>query len=129
MYKELIVSIVILIAIFTGDYITQNYTDKTVSETIEGLKALKDNMAVSEITSDEKLEKGNEVYEKWLEKHEILAYFIEHDELEKVETEFVACKSFIASEQYELADAELEKTMFILEHINDKYSFSLENIF
>ena len=34
MHKELIISIVIVISIFALNYITQNYTDKTVIEGI-----------------------------------------------------------------------------------------------
>ena len=69
------------------------------------------------------------IYEDWLKKHDTLAYFIEHNELEKVETDFVAGKSYIESEQYVDALSELDKVVFILDHINEKYSFNLENIF
>jgi septation ring formation regulator EzrA len=129
MYKELVISLVILIIIFSGDYITQKYTDKTVNSTVENMNELKKMLILDDIENQEKINRSVEIYEDWLKHHEILAYYIEHDEIEKLETEFVACKSYIALEQYELADAELEKTIFILEHINDKYSFSLENIF
>ena len=129
MYKELIISIVILISIFAGDFFTQNYTDQTVKSTVDSMKELKENLQFNNIDNKENINKSNEIYEDWMKHHDVLAYFIEHDELEKVETEFVACKSYIVFEQYELANAELDKTIFILEHINDKYSFSLENIF
>ena len=36
MYKELIISIIIVIAIFSLDYITQKYTDYTIAETTSG---------------------------------------------------------------------------------------------
>ena len=69
------------------------------------------------------------MYSSWLNQHRKLAIFIEHDELEKVETDFVTCKSYMESKQYDMANAELEKTIFVLEHISDKYSFNFENIF
>ena len=41
----------------------------------------------------------------------------------------MAGKSYIESQQYKDAICELEKTIFVLEHINEKYTFNLENIF
>lgn len=69
------------------------------------------------------------IYKQWEQRHDKLAYFIEHDELEKVETEFVAMKSYIEAKDYEEATSELDKSVFILKHIEDKYDFNLQNIF
>lgn len=66
---------------------------------------------------------------QWQEKHDKLAYFIEHDELEKVETELVAIKSSIETEDYEESISELDKSVFILKHIEDKYDFNMQNVF
>ena len=62
-------------------------------------------------------------------KHDKLAYFIEHDELEKVETDLVSIKSYIETQEYEQAVGELDKGAFVLKHIEDKYAFNLQNIF
>ena len=69
------------------------------------------------------------IYQQWEQRHDKLAYFIEHDELEKVETEFVAIKSYIETDEYEEAISELDKSVFILKHIEDKYAFNLQNVF
>ena len=71
----------------------------------------------------------NNIHDKWDEMYKKLAFYIEHDELEKVETNFTAGKSFIESKKYTDAMSELEKTSFVLTHIKEKYLFSLENIF
>lgn len=129
MYKELIISIIIVILIIVLDIGTQKYTDNSMQETISNLYSVKDQTKQSDKNDEEILQQINEFYDNWLNKHKKLAIFIEHDELEKVETDFVTCKSYIESKQYDLANAELEKTIFVLEHIRDKYSFSFENIF
>ena len=67
--------------------------------------------------------------EKWDEKHDKLAYYIEHDELEKVDTAIVQVKSFVENEEIPSAIAELETGKFVLEHIERKYKFNLQNIF
>ena len=127
MHKELIICIILVILIIIGDKVTQNYTRNTVNYLTEELETLKQSL----------LEKSNEnineqiakIDSKWNEVHDKLAYYIEHDELEKVETNFTACKSLAKTEEYEQAISELEKTVFVLDHITDKYSFNWVNIF
>lgn len=129
MYKELIISIVILAAIFSLDYITQIYTDKAVKEVSQEVEMLEEEIKKEDVDNEKVSKDINDIYNRWLKKHDTLAYYIEHNELEKVETDFVAGKSYIETEQYNDALSELEKVVFILEHINEKYSFNLENIF
>lgn len=127
MYKEMIISIILVILIFIGDFITQNYTKKNISYLTNELENLKQSLVnnIPEKVEDE----VENIDKKWEEVHDKLAYYIEHDELEKVETDFTACKSFTKTGNYDLAISELEKTIFVLEHITDKYSFNLQNIF
>ena len=127
MYKEMIISIILVILIFIGDFITQNYTKKAVSTLIDEFGKLKQSL-INNSKEDSEFE-VNEIAKKWEEVHDKLAYYIEHDELEKVETNLTACKSLAETENYDLAISELEKTVFVLNHITDKYAFNLENIF
>ena len=69
------------------------------------------------------------IYNEWLGYHEKLAYFIEHDELEKAETDMVALKGSVNVKEYEMAVSELDKSVYVLQHIEDKYKFELVNIF
>lgn len=73
--------------------------------------------------------KVKEVRDDWENRHDKLAYYIEHDELEKVETNLVALNGFIESNEYSDAISELDKSVFVLKHIEDKYAFNLENVF
>ena len=79
---------------------------------------------------DEKIKNDAEiVYKQWEKRHEKLAYYIEHDELEKVETELIGIKSDLETEDYEELIIGIDKSVFILKHIEDKYAFNLQNIF
>ncbi len=129
MYKEIIISFIIIASIFVLDYLTQKYTDFAINETIDNLYKIKDSIKKDNIDNKKAVEDTEKKYDRWLNHHKRLAFYIEHNELEKVETNFVAGKSFIESAKYEDAISELEKTIFILQHINDKYSVNLENIF
>ena len=65
----------------------------------------------------------------WNEFQEKLAYYIEHDELEKVETQIYAIKGFCEVEKYDEILPEAEKCSFILKHIEEKTKLSVKNIF
>lgn len=127
MYKEVIISIIIIAVIFVGDFFMQKYTKKSVENLSKKFEVLKSNL--KEKNNEESLTLIKEIEDALNNRHNKLAYYIEHDEIEKVETAFTVCKSFVESESYELAISELDKTVFVLEHIADKYSFNLENIF
>ena len=129
MYKEVVISIMIIIVIVLFDSRLQQYTDKCVEDMSQNLYEIKEDISKQDVDSRTVEEKTENLYQRWTDYHEKLAYYIEHDELEKVETDFTAGKSFIQSKQYGDAKSELEKTIFVLEHIKDKYMFNLENIF
>lgn len=129
MYKEIVISIIVIIVVVTLDFSLQKYTKETIGEFSLELSNLERDIRDETLSSTEIKKKTNQLYDKWLEHHEKLVYYIEHDELEKVESNFTAGKSFIESEKYSDAMSELEKTSFVLKHIEDKYAFNLENIF
>lgn len=127
MYKETIICIFIIILIIGLDIITQNYTKKSTIEITDCLSELKDEIE-NENLENAKL-KIEELDNKWDNRHDKLAYYIEHDELEKVDTAIVQVKSFVKNDDIPSAMAELETGKFVLEHIERKYKFNLQNIF
>lgn len=129
MLKEIIICIIIVFVIFFGNSTIQKYTKESVSEISNGLMQLREDLTNQNVENNKAKEKLNEVYSKWEKKHDKLAYFIEHDELEKVETDLVSIKSYIETQEYEQAVGELDKGAFVLKHIEDKYAFNLQNIF
>lgn len=127
MLKETVICIIIVVAIFSLDVITQNYTKQTMEEVIGMLSNVKEDILN---TNKEKI--NNEIdnlNKKWKSVHDKLAYYIEHDELEKVDTAIVKMKSYVETDDYPSAVAEIDGGIFVLEHIQKKYSFNLENVF
>jgi hypothetical protein len=129
MFKETAVCIVIIISIFILDNRTQNYTEETISDTTIKLEELREGIISTNRNGEELSKSINEIYNDWMEHHDKLAFYIEHDELEKVETDMVSLKGSIEVGEYEIAVSELDKSVFVLQHIQDKYKFNLENIF
>lgn len=131
MTKELIISIIIVVLIFVGNSFTENYTEESVNETKQSLSSLREEIMKKDDDVDLETAKTkiDDIYEKWNLRHEKLAYYIEHDELEKVKTELTGLKGYIEKEEYSEAVPELDKSVYILEHIKDKTALNLKNIF
>ena len=134
MKKELIICIVIFTLIVIGNIITQNYTKQSVDNLSNKLEELKENIGgkIGENNNkenEELIQKINDITKNWEERHDKLAYYIEHNELEKVEDNLTGLSSLVKTNEYPDAIKELDKCVFILKHIEEKYAFNLENIF
>ena len=134
MKKELIICIIIFILIIVTNIITQNYTKECVSIMNQELDILKETSLAAEKEDSKNLSndvntKIRDIENTWNEWQEKLAYYIEHDELEKVETQIFTMKGFGEIGRYDEILPELEKCVFILEHIQDKTRLNVKNIF
>ncbi len=128
MKKELVISIMIIILIIIGNIITQNYTNNTTIK----ISNLLDNLKIEVLAKDEKdnlLYRISTIEDQWDKFEEKLAYYIEHDELEKVESQISSIKGFIEVNNYEEVIPEIERGIFILGHIQDKSKLNIKNIF
>ena len=127
MFKEAVICIIIVVVIFSLDVFTQDYTNKTTLEITKIFSDLKE-----QILKEDKEQITKQIAsleESWKGRHNKLAYYIEHDEIEKVETELAGINGYIEIEEYKEAVVEIDKNIYILEHIKNKNLFNLENIF
>ena len=127
MIKETLISITIIITIFSFNIITQKYTKKVTNNITHLLEDIETSIKDENIANIDNA--VNNLENDWNSYHKKLAYYIEHDELEKVDNAIIAMKSFIKTKQYPDAIAELEEARFVLKHIQEKNSLNLENIF
>ncbi len=86
--------------------------------------------------NDETIKQKQELQEKikimeddWKNINKKTAYYIEHDELEKVNASIVKFKSYILLEEYTEAIPELENCKYILNHIREKEEMKIINLF
>lgn len=128
MYKEIIIIVLIVILIFGLNIITQNYTESTAKIMQESLDEIRQDL---ENNKESKIiqEKINKLNDEWEKRNDNLAYYLEHDELEKIESELTALNSNILTEDYEQGREKLDRCYFLLEHVKDKETVSLSNIF
>lgn len=126
MLKEIIISITIIVIIFSLDFLTRSYTDESIKQTTIMLDSLKEKIKNGEDSTNKNIE---ELIDSWWNKRKKLSYFIEHDELEKVDTNLTNLKSYIEVSDYDMAINSIDEVKYILEHIKQKNSFSLANVF
>lgn len=129
MYKEIIICVVVIIIVVGLNILTQNYTKESIALMTDNLESLKQTMITEEQNEDNINEQIDNILNNWNNRHKILAYYIEHDELEKVETELVLLKGNIEVQEYEQGIPNLSNCIFILEHIKEKTALQIKNIF
>lgn len=127
MKNESLICIVVIILITILEMVTGNYTKESVEYLKNDLYQIK-----QEIETEDKKKISEKVInakENWKDRANKMAYYVEHDELEKVNVYLVGVESNTENEEYNDAKSELEKCIYILEHIEEKYKFNLKNIF
>lgn len=131
MTKELIISIIIVVIIVTGDILTTKNTDKCIQETKGKLLQMEQELQKSDDEIDgENLKKQMEsILSDWKVKHRKLAIYIEHNELEKVETDLSSLNGYLKQEEYGDANAQIDVSIYVLEHIKNKTILNIINIF
>lgn len=133
MKKEFIIVIIIVIAIIIIDTITQNYTRNSfdkINNELEKIKEIINKIDDQEKNSQQELqEKIKTMEEDWKIINRKTAFYIEHEELEKVNASMIKFKSYIQLEEYTEAIPELENCKYILDHIREKEKMQIINLF
>lgn len=150
MKKEMIICIIIVALIIITNIIAQGYTKSCVESMTEKLNELEgDILLIKETSNDgtgnsksilssnndtnssdtELAQQLHSIDKTWHEFHNKLAFYIEHDELEKVETRISNLKGLGKSQKYEEMFPQIEECVFLLEHIRDKHTLTAINIF
>ena len=132
MQKEMIIVAIIIVVVVGVNITTDKYTKNCVSEINMKLEEICDMANASleeEKENNQIIEKMDALREEWSNFSKKLAFYIEHDEIEKVDTSIVEINEYIKLGLYDEAIPEIRKCSFILEHIKDKDSLKLVNIF
>ena len=129
MLKEFLICAIIIIVILVGNTVTQGYSRNSIEGINDKLRELKQMLDDEEKNEEQIQVKKEEIEQDWEDMFSKLAYYIEHDELEKFARILENIKTYIEVKEYDNVDKEINEGIFILEHIEDKYSFNLQNIF
>ena len=137
MKKIWVVFVVIVLVIFL-DFITENYTNKVVKEMMQKLKDINkkiengyvDNEFILDDSEEENIEEmAKNILETWRKQDNILSFYIEHDEIEKVANKINLLNKQVEISNYNDAVSSIVEAEFLLTHITEKQSLTLKNIF
>jgi len=112
-----------------GNIVTQNNTKNAVEIMSMQLDSIKEEILPKNKNEENLKEKLDLIEKTWEEKYKTLAYYIEHEELEKVETEITKLRANLFTKEYEVAVENIDTCNFILTHIKDKSALKIVNIF
>lgn len=125
MKKELIICLVIVTGIIVGDIFLQKYTNKTLDSINDKLVNLKNDI---KITDNFDMNKIHEINNEWEDNFEILTCYLEHEELEKIKTQLVVISSGMEVCDSDYVYEEIDRAIYIIDHIESKQMLKLDNI-
>jgi len=125
-YKEIIISIVVIVLVVVLNFFVGKFVDGKLNHILD----LLDKMRVA--IKDERYDEANEVLEDiknyWDKSEKYMSCYIEHDELEKIETEFTSLRACLEIREEDCLEY-IDRMAFVVKHIEKKDDFVLENIF
>lgn len=137
--KEFFIVIFIIVFVVCLEFLTNYISNKYVENIYEKINSIIDEMEIANnLREDEKLEENekNELNEKikelkndWFDKQSKLAFFAEHDELEKVSKCLVVLEENIRNEEFANALEDGKEFIYWVNHFKEKDSLNLKNIF
>lgn len=127
--RETIIILSILIIIFLGAYITQQFLNNTADLLVSKLEDLKSGIEEGKKEEKEMIEKTDEIYSEWEEINERWSVIVLHDEIDLIETSLIRMKSKIKTGEVQESMEDLDTSIFLIKHIKEKEKTSLKNIF
>lgn len=133
MKKELFICLGVIVFVIVLNIVSQKYLENCIDIITKNLEEIKEGVnkarEIEEYDNKELLKMLENTKDIWNQMQEKLAYYIEHEELEKVETQLFLLSGEIETKIYEDAVPEIEKCIFILEHIIQKSQINIKNVF
>lgn len=129
MYKEIIVCILVVILIISMDLLSNNYTKKVFFSINDSLGNLRNEMLKEDKDVNKINDEITKVEQEWNSKLNLLSCYIEHNELEKVARQLTLIKGNIDVEEYNQAVPQLDDCVYVINHIKDKESLLIRNLF
>ena len=126
MKKELLICVFIIVCIILLDVLITKHTNASLESINNNLIELKEDIVKNENFD---MSKMKEIDKQWNDEFKLLACYLEHDELEKIKTQLVIISSGMEMEDRELTIEEIDKAIYIIQHVESKQTLQLDNIF
>jgi len=128
--REFSIIATILIIIIGGNILMQQYLVKSSEPIIQNLEQLYEKITQTNNINKEEIKSIIEnVEQQWEQVGKIWTMIITHSELDQIEIALLNTKTAVEVDKLEEASIELKKSMFLLNHIQEKDAFKIKNIF
>lgn len=124
--KSVVISIILLLIIFSVIYYSTNYINVTATELSLRMEKIID------YTQDENWEEvgklNKEIIEKWLIVSKVYNCFIHHEEVDKISIYMEEIDKYITSQEKTNTLAAAGSLRFLFEHLPKKDALTVENV-
>lgn len=135
--KNIITMVIILSIIFGGSVYAGKYLETSSKEILSKLEELKNEITkIGEedfIKSKDDLQKienyVDEIYSNWEGIDERWSIIIFHNELDLIQISLISIRSSLKGKDYREVLREIDKSIFLINHILEKEKINLKNIF
>lgn len=127
--REMLIISSILIIIICGAIFTKKYLNNTSNMIVNGLENLKYSIEQENISDQELIKKSEEIYRNWDNINKQWSNIVLHEEIDLIETALIRMKSKIKIGELEESLEDIDTSIFLVNHINEKEKTSLKNIF
>lgn len=129
--KEFVIIILIIVIIFTGDFVVQSHLETTSSNMVAKLENLKEKVMETKETDNKKQteELLKEVEDEWNKTNKTWSVIVVHEELDSIEEALVKAKSSLTEGEIEDGLEEIETALFFIEHVREREKVLIKNIF
>lgn len=128
--KEIVIITVCIIMVIIGANISMGYLSKTGNDLIANLDELKVEIEKAQNGQENKSQElANNIYNKWQDLEDKWSIIVVHNELDLIELSLISMKTCIDENEYLKSIEELEKSSFLLEHIQSKEKLDIKNVF
>ena len=129
-FKEIIVLTTISVFLIVSDTCITKFTQNSIDEINTKVDSILEKALNEEnYIKDDEIKKINDLENSWKEIENKLAYFTEHDELEKVTVDINTIKAYAEADLQKDAYEKMKELKYRIEHIKAKQKFKLNNMF
>ena len=125
--REVIIILIIVVSVIALGVCEQKYIDNNTNELISNLNEIK--KQVKEQKHEAAIKKTNELSEKWDKIEGKLSILVDHEHIDNVGESIGALKTGLEADEKEGITKEIDKTIFLLNDIQDINRLKWKNVF